>query len=117
MGSGQGQGQGQGSGTGQGNQPAPTPGSRPGDGRQGSQQGQAMVQALQRKQPGGGTRRQKPPKLLAGEPPGTLGAQDIERLPGAARPPSAVSDANASRYPAEYRRLVRDYFRAVAGGK
>ena len=28
-----------------------------------------------------------------------------------------MTDRDASRYPSEYRRLVRDYFKAVAGGK
>ena len=33
------------------------------------------------------------------------------------KPPAKATDKDATRYPNEYRRLVRDYFKSVAGQK
>jgi hypothetical protein len=111
-----GQAGGQGLAQGEGN-PAPQPGSRPGDGGAagGAARQAAALTAIQQ-QAGRSERRENRRHLAAGEGPATLGSQDVERLSGSARPPSPASDAAAGRYPAEYRKLVKDYFRSVAGG-
>ncbi len=46
----------------------------------------------------------------------TVRASGGQAAPDQAGTPDPVTDATTARYPAEYRRLVRDYFRAVAGG-
>jgi hypothetical protein len=53
--------------------------------------------------------------LAAGEAPGILGSQDVEHAAGPERPPGFAADSAPGRYPAEYRRLVKDYFKSVAG--
>jgi len=101
-----------------GSQPAPQPGSRPGDGgTQGGLSQQAMALTLQQQSQGRSSRRENRRHLPGADLPGELGQEDIERLTDPTRKPSAVTDPAAGRYPAEYRRLVRDYFKAVAGGK
>jgi hypothetical protein len=119
LGNGRGQsGQGRGSAMGQGGMPAPQPGSRPGDGNsQGSQAQQvAALTQLQQQQAGRSEKRENRRHRPAGESPAALDSQDVERLAGPVRPPSAAADGSDGRYPAEYRRLVKDYFRSVAGG-
>lgn len=99
---------------------APQPGSRPGDmsanGAQASGQ-QAMALALTMQPSGGQTRKEKHGGPRA-ERLGELSSDSVENL-GAEppQPPIKATDREASRYPSEYRRLVRDYFKAVAGGK
>ena len=123
-GRGQGQGQGQGNGEGQasGGYQAPQPGSRPGDpSRSGSQQGEsqeAMAMSLAPQAPSGS--RSKPNSK--GGPratPLTSFSKDNSEKPEAdsTQPAAKASDKEAARYPTEYRRLVRDYFKSVAGQK
>lgn len=115
---GQGGGQGQGFAQGQGDQPAPQPGSQPGHaGATGGRQRQAAAfTTLQQQQAGRSEKRENRRHLAAGESPAALGSRDVERLGTARRPPEAAVDSSSGRYPAEYRRLVKDYFRSVAGG-
>jgi hypothetical protein len=118
-------------GTGQGDSPgggqgmasgysAPRPGSRPGGPGNGGPNGepqQATALGLITQASAMQARRDK-----NGGPHGdrlnALSAENTERpAPEAARTPPKAADRDASRYPAEYRRLVRDYFKAVAEGK
>lgn len=118
MGQGPMPGQGGGGMQGQARQPAPRPGSRPGDGgMQGGLSQQAMALTLQQRSQGRSSRRESRRHLPGADLPGELGQEDIERLTNPSRKPSAVTDPSAGRYPAEYRRLVKAYFKAVAGGK
>lgn len=127
MNQGQSQGAGQGQGIAQvdGGQPAPRPGSRPGDasGQTGGQQRQAAalttLTSLTRMQQraGHGEKRENRRHQAARESPAALGGEDVERVEDVARPPTPAADSATGRYPAEYRRLVKDYFKAVAGGK
>ncbi len=100
---------------------APRPGSRPGD-RGGQEDGgyngqQAVALGLMLQPSGGGIRR-KNQGGERGERVGELSSDSVENV-GAEppQPPPTATDRDASRYPIEYRRLVRDYFKAVAGGK
>lgn len=110
-------GQGGGLAQGSGGMPAPQPGSRPGEGRMRGGQQQAMALMLHQQWAGASTPRQNRRHLPGAELPGKLSAQDVEKLTTAPRKPDAVTDPASRRYPAEYRRLVREYFRAVAGGR
>jgi hypothetical protein len=111
-------GQGHGFAQGQSGMPAPQPGSRPGDGSQsGSSSQMAMALPLYQPNASSSARRENRRRFPGGNLPGELGAQDIERLTEVARKPAAVTDPAPGRYPAEYRRLVQEYFRAVAGGR
>ena len=118
-GRGAGNGQGQGVAQGQGGQPAPQPGSRPGDspGQPGGQQRQMALLSTLQQQSGHSKKQESRRHGPAGEAPAALGNQDVERLSESHRPPTAGSDPSNSRYPVEYRRLVKDYFQSVAGGK
>lgn len=121
LGQGQSQGSGQSAGAGgSGGYSVPQPGSRPEasaqNGMGGSAQ-QATVMSLtaqaavtrSRKENKGGPR---------GERLNELGDDNLERpAPEPPRAPTKGSDRDASRYPTEYRRLVRDYFKAVAEDK
>jgi len=98
------------------------PGSRPGDpSRSGSQQGEsqeAMAMSLAPQAPSGS--RSKPNSK--GGPratPLTSFSKDNSEKPEAdsTQPAAKASDKEAARYPTEYRRLVRDYFKSVAGQK
>jgi hypothetical protein len=124
--SGQGQNQGQGQSSGQNGQgqqgggySAPNPGSRPGDrNSDGSNpQQSAMAMALTQQQSGGGVKQDKKNKP-GGEHIGAIAPDALEKPTG--DKPKALPkgvDRAASRYPAEYRRLVQDYFKSVSGGK
>jgi hypothetical protein len=108
---------GQGVAQGQGGVPAPQPGSRPGDSPgSGLQSKQAMAFTALQPQAGRSERRENRRHVAAGEPPATLGSEDVEHAAGPARPPGFAADSAPGRYPAEYRRLVKDYFKSVAGG-
>ncbi|MCW3095855.1 MAG: smc 7 [Chthonomonadaceae bacterium] len=123
-----GRGQGQGSGTGQGQgqasggYQAPQPGSRPGDpSRSGSQNGdaqEAMAMSLTPQAPSGSRSK---PNSKGGPRAQSLAAfsKDNSEKPEAdsTKPAAKASDKEAARYPSEYRRLVRDYFKSVAGQK
>jgi hypothetical protein len=69
-------------------------------------------------QPTGGTKPQEKKNLPGGERLGTLAPDRVEK-PDGGRPTALpkATDRAASRYPAEYRRLVQEYFKSVAGGK
>jgi len=125
MGLGLGQGSSPGSGqsagaSGSGGYSAPQPGSRPDDSAQNGAGGSAQQAAVMsltaqaaatrsRKENKGGPR---------GERRNELGEDNLERpAPETPRAPTKGADRDASRYPTEYRRLVRDYFKAVAGDK
>ncbi|HXG23333.1 MAG TPA: hypothetical protein VNJ09_02165 [Chthonomonadales bacterium] len=110
-------GQGGGLAQGFGGMPAPRPGSRPGEGGMRGDQQQAMALTLHQQQAGTSTRRQNRRHLPGTELPGTLSKQDVEKLTSTQRKPDAVIDPAPGRYPAEYRRLVQEYFRAVASGR
>jgi hypothetical protein len=113
-------GKGEGVAQGQGGMPAPQPGSKPGEGGQqgvSQQQQQAMLMRVMQQQSGRSTKRENRRHLAGADLPGELGKQDVEQLATGARTPPSVTDPSAGRYPAEYRRLVKDYFKAVAGGK
>lgn len=108
---------GQGMAQGQGGIPAPRPGSRPGDsGASGGEARQVAAFTALPQQAGRSDRRENRRHLAAGEAPGTLGSLDVEHAAGPARPPGFAADSAPGRYPAEYRRLVKDYFKSVAGG-
>ncbi|HZO88797.1 MAG TPA: hypothetical protein VFB38_10715 [Chthonomonadaceae bacterium] len=53
----------------------------------------------------------------SGERSGQLNGDLQEKAAAASGTPPRGTDRAASRYPVEYRRLVQDYFKAVAGGK
>jgi hypothetical protein len=95
---------------------APSPGSRPGsDFAQQMSGQQVMAATMQSPSRAGSTLRRKSagPK---GERFNDLSDDNFEQLePEKPRPLPGARDNTASRYPAEYRRLVRDYFKAVAG--
>lgn len=115
---GQGNGEG-GAGQGSGGYSAPTPGSRPGQqpGQGMSNGEQAMVMNLMTRSAGSRPRKEKKPGPK-GERINDLSADNTERVaPDTPRLPTKATDKAASRYPTEYRRLVQDYFRSVAGGK
>lgn len=122
-GSGNGLGQGQGMGqTGSGGYQAPQPGSRPGQDGQSSFQNGSVQEAMAMSmvpQPTSGNRPS--PKRKGGPRPQPLSAfsTDNSEKPEAdtTQPATKASDKDASRYPNEYRRLVRDYFKSVAGQK
>jgi hypothetical protein len=116
MGQGQG-GEGQGTAMGQGGQPAPQPGTRPGDGSSSGSGQQATALTLRQQQSGSSTRRQNRAHFPGANLPGALGQEDVERLSEPSRKPASVADSSEGRYPVEYRKLVKDYFKAVAGGK
>lgn len=105
---------GQGGGLAQGSQmPAPQPGA----GGMRAGQHQAMALTLHQQQSGASIRRQNRRHFPPAELPGKLSAQDVEKLTTTPRKPDAVTDPASGRYPAEYRRLVQEYFRAVASGR
>ncbi len=129
QGRGRGRGQGQGSGSGQGEgqsaangyQP-PQPGSRPGDPSQsGSQSGEAQQATAMSLTPQASSGSRAKPNSKGGPraQPLTAFSKDNSEKPEAdsTRPAAKASDKEAARYPAEYRRLVRDYFKSVAGQK
>jgi hypothetical protein len=100
---------------------APKPGSRPGDmggqDRTGSNGQQAIALSLMMQPSGGGARKENR-SGARGERIGELSSDSVETAGfEAPQPLPNASDRESSRYPVEYRRLVRDYFKAVAGGK
>ena len=60
-----------------------------------------------------GPRRRKGQNALAGQPAG-LAPEDIDLFPSPARTPPKAGDTGSGRYPAEYRKLISDYFKSVA---
>jgi hypothetical protein len=114
-----GHGEGAGQASGNGYQP-PQPGSRPGDPSQGGTQNgdaqQAMAMSLT-PQAASGSRPQPKSKGGPRAQPLTAFSKDNSEKPDADLPRQAAkaSDKEATRYPTEYRRLVRDYFKSVAG--
>ncbi len=120
-GSGNGQGQGQGNSASNGYQ-APQPGSRPGDpSRSGAQNGDAQTataMSLSQAAPSG-SRSKSNAKGGPRATPLTSFSKDNSEKPEAdsTQPAAKASDKDSARYPTEYRRLVRDYFKSVAGGK
>lgn len=129
MGKGRGRGQGQGNGEGQGQgesassgYQAPQPGSRPGDpGRSGSPDGNAQQAAAMSLTPQQASGSRPKPESKGGPRAQPLAqfSQDNTEKPDAVTPVPAAraSDRDAARYPNAYRRLVRDYFKSVAGQK
>ena len=123
-GRGQGSGQGQGMGQGQasGGYQAPQPGSRPGDpsrsGQPGGDTQEAMAMSLTPQSASGSHPK---PNKKGGPRAQSLAAfsKDNSEKPEAdsTQPAAKASDKEAARYPSEYRRLVRDYFKSVAGQK
>jgi hypothetical protein len=97
---------------------APTPGSRP-DGSPGTQQQTQQATAAGLMAQSRTTRSAKKKRAgLKGEKFNDLSDDNLERLvPERPKDPTKRTDKDASRYPAEYRRLVRDYFKSVAGSK
>ncbi len=126
-GRGQGQGQGQGNGEGQGQSAsngyqAPQPGSRPGDpSRSGSQNGDAQEATAMSLTPQAVSGSRPKPESKGGpraQPLAQFSKDNTEKPdPASPKPPTRATDKEAARYPAEYRRLVRDYFKSVAGQK
>jgi len=114
--SGQG-GQGSGLAQGFGGMPAPHPGSRPGEGGIYNGRQLAMALLLHQQRAGASTHPPNPQHILGAEFPGELSAQNVEKLTPTPRRPNAVTDPAPRRYPVVYRRLVQQYFRAVASGK
>lgn len=122
----QGEGQGEGSQSGQNGDgesgdsgySAPQPGSRPGDSPNG-QNGRQQAQALSLSQAFSGGH--KPQKIKEGGPrapvDASLSGKNVESVSAPPNPPSKATDKDASRTPAEYRRLVQDYFKSVSGNK
>jgi hypothetical protein len=117
-----GRGQGQGQGQASGGYQAPQPGSRPGDPSQsGSQNGdaqEAMAMSLTPQAPSGSRSK---PNSKGGPRAQSLAAFSKDNSekpePDSTKPAAKASDKEAARYPTEYRRLVRDYFKSVAGQK
>jgi hypothetical protein len=68
-------------------------------------------------QPGtAGLRRRKTQNPIAGQPAG-FAPGDVEVLPNPSRTPPKAADSDSGRYPAEYRKLISDYFKSVAEGQ
>ncbi len=116
-----GNGEGQGSSASNGYQ-APRPGSRPGDPSQsGSQEGDAQMATAMSltPQPSSGTKSKPENKGGPRAQPLAQFSKDNSEKPDATKPtpPTRATDKDSSRYPTEYRRLVRDYFKSVAGQK
>lgn len=121
QGNAQGQGQGQGQSASNGYQ-APQPGSRPGDpSRGGTQNGdaqQAMAMSLTPQAASGSKPKPQQKGGPRAQPLAAFSKDNSEKPePDATRPAAKASDRDAARYPTEYRRLVRDYFKSVAGQK
>ncbi|HZT41439.1 MAG TPA: hypothetical protein VFA07_04590 [Chthonomonadaceae bacterium] len=104
-----------------GEESVPKPGSRPGNtgGQEASgDEGQQAIALSLMVQPSGGGTRKENNGGVRGERIGELSSDSVEKVGSEPpQPPPKASDREASRYPVEYRRLVRDYFKAVAGGK
>ena len=75
----------------------------------------------------GGRRSERPRKELRkremkrkrerdsyGRQPAGLAPEDIDFFPSPARTPPKAGDTDSGRYPAEYRKLISDYFKSVA---
>lgn len=62
---------------------------------------------------GGGNRKKRSQNRIAGEPAG-LAPEDIEIMRNPASKKPKADDSDASRYPAEYKKLIGEYFRSVA---
>ena len=62
---------------------------------------------------GGGGRHHRAQNMLPGQP-AALAPEDVEVMKNPARTPPKASDADTGRYPAEYRKMISDYFKAVA---
>jgi hypothetical protein len=120
-----GRGQGQGSGQGQGaagGYQAPQPGSRPGDpSRNGMQNGDSQQALAMSLTPQSASGSRPKPQQKGGPRAQSLAAFSKDNSekpePDTPRPAARASDKDAARYPTEYRRLVRDYFKSVAGQK
>jgi hypothetical protein len=68
-------------------------------------------------QPGtAGLQRRRTQNSVAGQPAG-FAPGDVEVLPNSARTPPKAADPDTGRYPAEYRKLISDYFKSVAEGQ
>lgn len=65
---------------------------------------------------GGGGSRERKPTRIAGQPAGPA-PEDVEVVKDPAQLPPKAPGADGSRYPAEYRRLISDYFKSVAERK
>jgi hypothetical protein len=63
-----------------------------------------------------GLQRRKTQNSIAGQPAG-FAPEDVEVLPNPARTPAKAADPDSARYPAEYRKLISDYFKSVAEGQ
>ena len=126
MGRGRGRGRGQGEG-GQGQSAsngyqAPQPGSRPGDpSRSGAPNGEAQeatAMSLTLQQASGSRPKPDHKGGPRAQPLAQFSKDNTEKPDAAApKPPAKATDKDAARYPTEYRRLVRDYFKSVAGQK
>jgi hypothetical protein len=97
------------------------PGSRPGQ-----KPGQAEASGSEEKRARAGSRQggagekgraNAAARRLSVERAPVLRGRAGEIAPDLPSAPPTARDSGASRYPAEYRRLVRDYFRTVAGGR
>jgi hypothetical protein len=94
-----------------------------GPGQSGSAGGGFAVRGPRAYQPGmrsisggGGGQRHRVQNRVPGQPAG-LAPEDVEVMKNPARRPPRASDADSGRYPAEYRKMISDYFRSVAEQK
>ena len=62
---------------------------------------------------GGGSSPHRMQNRIPGQPAG-LSPEQIEVMPGAPRKPPKAAEADSGRYPPEYRKMISDYFKAVA---
>lgn len=110
MGQGQGRGNGSGSGTGAGGSMGGSSGTS--GARQSSQNG-PIAYTMNMKSPSGklGVKRSNAPRPEGD--PASLSPDSIEKLPSGDRKPPKATDAAAKGYPAEYKKMIKDYFVSV----
>jgi hypothetical protein len=110
-----GNGQSRGSGIGIGVGGAPSGPSAPSGGGS-MRSARAYVPSAQSLHGTGGPKRRKSQNRIAGQPAG-LDPDDVEVMPSTAVAPPKATGPDSGRYPAEYKKLVGEYFKSVAGGK
>jgi hypothetical protein len=97
------------------------PGQRPGQAAQASAPEQTQKPTRSAGRTGGGAgekgKANAAARRLAAEHASRLRGKAGEIAPDVSSAPPKATDRAAARYPAEYRRLVRDYFRTVASGR